>query len=79
MRPTPALVLLLALSVTGDGAAAQVPAARPVIRVAWPAPVGHFQPRARDIPLSISAFPERTEQDARDRLLDEKLKICRGC
>jgi hypothetical protein len=79
MRPTPVLVLLLALSITHDRVAAQVPAARPVMEVAWPAPVGHFQPRARDIPLSVLAPPERVEQDASDRLLDEKLKICRGC
>jgi len=76
MRPTPVLALMLALSMTGDGAVAQVPPARPVMGVAWPAPVGHFQPRARDIPLSVSSSPE---QDARDRLLDEKLRICRGC
>jgi hypothetical protein len=79
MRATPALVLLFALAITHDGAAAQVPVARPVMGVAWPAPVGHFQPSARDIPLSVSPSPEQAEQDARDHLLDEKLKICRGC
>lgn len=46
---------------------------------AWPAPVGHFQPHARDIPLGVSVVPSRTEQEAFDRELDEKLKICRGC
>jgi len=76
MRATPALALLFALAITHDGAAEQVPAARPVIGVAWPAPVGHFLPRGLDIPLSVSPS---SEQDARDRLLDEKLKICRGC
>jgi hypothetical protein len=42
---------------------------------AWPAPVGHSQPRAGDILLS----PSTAEQQALDRALDEKLKICRGC
>jgi hypothetical protein len=47
---------------------------------AWPAPVGHFQPRARDIPLGISVLPSRTEQEAfEDRAIDGKLSICRGC
>jgi hypothetical protein len=44
---------------------------------AWPAPVGHFQPRARDISLGPSAFPSPT--GALDPAFDEKLKICRGC
>jgi hypothetical protein len=47
---------------------------------AWPAPVGHSQPRARDIPLGISVVPSRTEQEAfDDRAIDEKIKICRSC
>jgi hypothetical protein len=46
---------------------------------AWPAPVGHSQPRARDIPLGISVAPSRTEQEAFGREIDDKLKICRGC
>ena len=44
---------------------------------AWPAPAGHFQPRARDMSLGPSAFPSQTE--ALDTALDEQLKICRGC
>jgi hypothetical protein len=46
---------------------------------AWPAPVGHFQPRARDIPFGVSVSPSRSEQEAFDREIDERLKICRGC
>jgi hypothetical protein len=42
---------------------------------AWPAPIGHSQPRAADIPL----LPSLAEQEALDRALDEKLRICRGC
>ena len=42
---------------------------------AWPAPVGHSQPRAADVPLS----PSLAGQEALDRALDEKLRICRGC
>jgi hypothetical protein len=44
---------------------------------AWPAPAGHFQPRARDMSFGPSAFPSQTE--ALDPAFDEKLKICRGC
>jgi hypothetical protein len=54
--------------------------ARPsAITIVWQAPVGHFQPRARDIPPDISISPSRPEQEAADRAFDEKLKICRGC
>ena len=47
---------------------------------AWPAPVGHRQPRAEDIPAEA---PKKRDSDAQlerlDRALDGKLKICRGC
>ena len=67
-----AATLLFVLTLRG---AAPAPSPRGVITAAWPAPVGHFQPRASDIPLS----PGVAEQEARDQALDEKLKICRGC
>jgi hypothetical protein len=38
-----------------------------------PAPVGHRQPRAADVP-KISDNPS-----AQDRKLDRALRICRGC
>jgi hypothetical protein len=51
-----------------------------VSRTAWPAPVGHRQPRAEDIPAE---GPKKSDYDAQlerlDRALDGKLKICRGC
>jgi hypothetical protein len=50
-----------------------------MIEAAWPAPVGHFQPRAGDIPTGIPLSPSRAEQESLDRDIDEKLKICRGC
>ena len=44
----------------------------------WSAPVGHRQPRASDIPASISA--DQLNFDAEDALVDRKIKgICRGC
>jgi hypothetical protein len=46
---------------------------------AWPAPVGHSQPHAGDIPLGISVSPAQSQQEAFDREIDDKLKICRGC
>ena len=50
-----------------------------MIAAAWPAPVGHFQPRPGDIPTGIPLSPSRAEQENLDRDLDEKLRICRGC
>ena len=49
------------------------------IGVAWQAPVGHFQPHAADLPSAIPLSPSQAEQERRDRELDAKLKICRGC
>ena len=41
------------------------------------APVGHRQPRVRDVPSQIPSDLERlTEEDA---AIDRKLIICRGC
>jgi len=74
MRPTLLLALLLAVAGTNH-AGARASSSQSVIAVAWPAPVGHFQPRASDIPLS----PALADREVRDLALDEKLKICRGC
>jgi hypothetical protein len=46
---------------------------------AWPAPVGHSQPRAADVPIGIPLSPSSADLQALDRELDAKLKICRGC
>ena len=67
-------------AVAADTAAAQAQFARPrTIAVAWPAPVGHFQPRARDIPSEIPHSASQPEQESSDREFDQKLQICRGC
>jgi len=51
-----------------------------VSRTAWPAPVGHRQPRAEDIPAE---GPKKRDSDVQlerlNRALDGKLMICRGC
>ena len=46
-----------------------------------PAPVGHRQPRASDIPADTqsTATDEDQRQIQRDRELDKQLWICRGC
>ena len=47
-------------------------------RVVPPAPVGHRQPRAADIPPGATAAEKQS--DAEDAALDRKIKsICRGC
>ena len=79
MRSAPLFACVLAFTAL-DRADGREPSARPVtIPVVWQAPVGHFQPRAGDIPEGIPLFPSREEQDRRDRAIDEKLQICRGC
>jgi hypothetical protein len=54
---------------TGSAIAAGVP----------PAPVGHRQPRVSDIPADTQPTPTEAQQLQRDRELDKKLWICRGC
>jgi hypothetical protein len=43
------------------------------------APVGHRQPRASDLPANTERTNEEQNQIQRDRELDKKLWICRGC
>jgi hypothetical protein len=44
----------------------------------WPAPVGHHQPRAADIPTSASV--SRNPLDQEDENVDRKISnMCRGC
>jgi hypothetical protein len=44
----------------------------------WAAPVGHRQPRAADLPASLSAAPLTLDEE--DAMVDRKIKgICRGC
>jgi hypothetical protein len=42
------------------------------------APVGHRQPKLSDLPPESQRAPN-TERSERDRELDKKLQICRGC
>jgi hypothetical protein len=46
-------------------------------RLTGGAPVGHRQPRARDVPSQSSGDLERLS--AEDAAVDRKLIICRGC
>jgi hypothetical protein len=44
----------------------------------WPAPVGHHQPRAADLPKSDLLFRDPLDQEERD--VDRKISnMCRGC
>jgi hypothetical protein len=42
-----------------------------------PAPVGHRQPRASDIPAAPAGDASRASEPRDD--IDERLRICRGC
>jgi hypothetical protein len=45
-----------------------------------PAPVGHRQPRADDVPSEKSLTDPNNPVNKEDALLDKKIKsICRGC
>ncbi len=48
--------------------------ARPARSHVWPAPVGHRQPRAADVPSPSSVLDR--QDDAR---IDQRINICRGC
>ncbi len=43
------------------------------------APVGHRQPTAADVPKDLTRDIEAQTREKRDRELDSKLQICRGC
>ena len=43
------------------------------------APVGHRQPTAADVPKDLTKDIEAQTREKRDRELDAKLQICRGC
>jgi hypothetical protein len=43
------------------------------------APVGHRQPTAADVPKDVTKDAAAEEHEKRERELDAKLQICRGC
>ena len=45
----------------------------------WPAPVGHRQPRASDIPSGVQKNASDAWLEQLNRRLDRDLRICRGC
>jgi hypothetical protein len=58
----------------GEGIAHRLPVQRP-----WPAPVGHRQPRVSDVSANEQLSSAELEERRRDRELNAKLVICRGC
>jgi hypothetical protein len=67
------LATLLLTIVAAPAFASNETATRP-----WSAPVGHRQPRAVDIPASISTSQQIVDQE--DAIVDRRIKgICRGC
>lgn len=62
---------------TGPSITITPPAATPGVRGPLPAPVGHRQPRASDIPQDQARSEARGDAGFRD--LDAKLRICKGC
>jgi hypothetical protein len=71
------LVTAGAMLVSTSGGLAGRSVDKNVTMVAWPAPIGHRQPRAVDILVNGRAW--QVEVDKLDRSLDRRLQICRGC
>jgi hypothetical protein len=74
-----ALLALLAgpaaIAQTGGGTGSKADKQGPL-----PAPVGHRQPRAGDVPSEKSLSDPNTAMNKEDAALDRKIKsICRGC
>ena len=86
-----ALLMVVALPVSGSGAgeahspdrtvglgdSASTPEASP--SKPWPAPVGHRQPRAAELPAHLPKTASDLAQERRDRELDRRLQICHRC
>jgi hypothetical protein len=51
----------------------------PMTQSAWPAPVGHRQPRAEDVPANVQQSPSGLKQQQLDTFFGRKLMICREC
>jgi hypothetical protein len=69
-----------AIAPAQDTTATATSSASPPVRMPWPAPVGHRQPRPADI---AAARPEKDAYDVElerlNRAADATLRICRGC
>jgi hypothetical protein len=69
------LGVLVLTSVASPDAATAQSAAVPAVRL--PAPIGHRQPRAQDLPPNVRR--DEAGATAEQRALDKKLEICRNC
>jgi hypothetical protein len=82
------LIILIALLVAIGGPAAiaqtansgKTPSATGGKVTPWPAPVGHRQPGASDVPSEKNLANPNDPVNREDALVDKKIKsICRGC
>jgi len=80
-KSIPIAVMALLLAASGAWAQSKSGTTGPSVTTSSgtvaPAPVGHRQPRAADVP---SAQEKNYTESAEDKALDRKIKsICRGC
>lgn len=54
------------------------PSQRPYINAPLPAPLGHRQPRAGDMPVNDKSAADQLEERQQAEL-NRRLRICRGC
>ena len=78
--PAGLAALILSASALSNMATAQTnpaPRAGALFQAPLQAPVGHRQPRAHDLPSSVTRA--EGSSTAADKAIDRKLEICRGC
>ncbi|MBR0697722.1 hypothetical protein [Bradyrhizobium lablabi] len=78
-RSAPADVIGESPNVTFDSVFRQNVDEATVISSRDRAPIGHRQPRIRDIPATTELSPLELGLRREDEILDRKITICRGC
>jgi hypothetical protein len=75
------LMVTLGLAMAGSAAIAQTGTGSSSDKQGpWPAPVGHRQPRADQVPSEKDLSNPNNPTNREDATLDKKIKsICRGC
>jgi hypothetical protein len=81
-------ICVAALAFSGNAASSQEATTisaspeRTITATAWPAPVGHRQPKMSDLPPDVAhreMQPGVPPDEPKQRNLNSRLTICRGC
>ncbi len=74
----PGLLIAAPTAAQGDRGTNRPANSQPASKVPE-APIGHRQPTSADVPKNIPKDAAELAREKRDRELDAKLQICRGC